>query len=100
MSALHSNLSVALASANHLEEAQKEALEALKIDPRNPRAHFVLGGILIQTHGPMDQAIAHLVAAQDTLPSARSAVQRICAAKPVKGCPPPGEDDQPASVPR
>jgi tetratricopeptide (TPR) repeat protein len=86
-SILHSNLSAALASSKRFDEARSEATAALKLDPRNPRAHFVMAGVLLSNHEPVSRAMPHLVAAQDTIPSAKAAVEKICAAKRIEGCP-------------
>jgi Flp pilus assembly protein TadD len=87
-SVLRSNLGAALAASNHLDEAETEAQTALKLDPRNPRAHFVMAGVVLRKRGPLTDAVSHLVAAQGTVPSARAAVEQICAANHVQGCPP------------
>jgi tetratricopeptide (TPR) repeat protein len=86
-SMLHSNLGGVLAASKHFDEAAKESTVALKLDPRNARAHFVLGGLILQQQGPLPQAVSHLVAAGESVPSARKAVEKICAANRVKGCP-------------
>jgi tetratricopeptide (TPR) repeat protein len=83
----HSNLSAALASAKRFDEARNEASAALQIDPRNARAHFVMAGALLQTPGHLQEVVSHLVAAQDAFPSARTALEKLCAMKTLKGCP-------------
>lgn len=86
-SVLHGNLSAALASAKRLDEARDEASAALKLDPRNARAHFVMAGVLLQMPGHVREAVSHLTAARDTFPSARTALEKLCAMKKVEGCP-------------
>ena len=86
-SLLHSNLSAALASVQRFDEAESEAAAALKLDPGNARAHYVLAGTLLYRQGHLTEAVSHLVAAQEAIPSARTALQKICAAKHVAGCP-------------
>ena len=86
-SALHSNLSAALASAKRFDEARDEALLALRYDSRNARAHFVMAGVLLQAPGHLQEAVPHLRAAQDSFPSARKALEKLCAMKAVNGCP-------------
>jgi len=87
ISLLHSNLSGSLAALHRFDEAEKEALTALKLDSRNVRAHFVLGGILLQKKGGVSQGIAHLREAEDAIPSAKTAVEQVCAISHVAGCP-------------
>jgi hypothetical protein len=70
-----------------LDEAAKEAVEALKYDPRNARAHMILAGILLDKKETLPQAIQHLAAAQDQFPKAKEALQKLCAAEKLAGCP-------------
>jgi tetratricopeptide (TPR) repeat protein len=86
-SVLHSNLSSVLASANRVDEAESEASIALKLDPANGRAHYVLAGLLLHVPGRLEEVVSHLVAAENTLPPARTALEKICAVKSVQGCP-------------
>jgi Tfp pilus assembly protein PilF len=86
-SMLHSNLGAALAATQHFDEAEVEIVTALKLDPRNPRAHFVMAGVLLRKHAPLAEALTHLLAAQDEVPSARTSIQKICAENRVAGCP-------------
>jgi tetratricopeptide (TPR) repeat protein len=86
-SGLHSNLGAALAMLKRYDEAENEASTALRLDSRNDRAHYVMAGILSQRQGPLREVVAHLLAAQDTVPSAKAAVEKICASNHVEGCP-------------
>jgi Flp pilus assembly protein TadD len=86
-SILHSNLSSVLASAKRLDEAQSEAFAALQIDPANGRAHYILAAILVHQPGRLTEAVSHLVAARDSFPAARTALDKVCAVKAVQGCP-------------
>jgi Flp pilus assembly protein TadD len=86
-SMIHSNLGAALASSNHLEEAEREAAMALKLDPRNARAHYILAGILLQRPDRLKDAMAHLRTASEAIPTAKSALEKICAANRLDGCP-------------
>lgn len=86
-SILHSNLSAALGALGQFEEAGTEASAALKLDPQNARAHFVLAGVLLHKGAPAREVVAHLVPAEKAIPSAKTAVDRICAADHVQGCP-------------
>jgi Tfp pilus assembly protein PilF len=86
-SILHSNLGAALACLKRLDEAQTEALLALKLDAHNVRAHYVLAGVMLQKSAPSPDVLQHLMAAQSEIPSARTAIERICAANRMEGCP-------------
>ncbi len=86
-SLLHSNLSAALAVLNRFDEAGSEAAAALKLDHRNVGAHYVMASVLIRKQAPVPEVVSHLVAAQDGLPSAKAALEKICAANRVEGCP-------------
>lgn len=86
-SILHSNLGAALAATQRFDDAEHEVVAALKLDSRNARAHFVMAALLLRKEGQLPQAVSHLVAAQDKLPSAKTAVEKICAANHVPGCP-------------
>jgi tetratricopeptide (TPR) repeat protein len=86
-SMLHSNLGAALTVLQHFDEAEVEIVTALRLDPRNPRAHFVMAGVLLHKHAPLTEAMPHLLAAQDEVPSARTSIQRICAKNRIAGCP-------------
>jgi tetratricopeptide (TPR) repeat protein len=84
---MRTNLSAALATAGRLDEAKTEASGALKLDSQNARAHFVMAAILLRQNGHMLEAIPHLAAAQEAFPNARTALEKLCAMKPAKGCP-------------
>lgn len=86
-SLLHGNLGVALASTRRFAEAEAEAATAIKLDPQNARAHFLMAGTLLRTHGQLSDVVSHLTAAQEKVPSARESIQKICAANHVVGCP-------------
>ncbi len=86
-SVLHSNLSTVLASMNRFDEAQVEASAALKLDPSNGRAHYILAAALVHVPGRIQDAVSHLVAAEDSFPSAKTALEKICAVQTVQGCP-------------
>ena len=81
-SMLHSNLASVLASANRAEEAQAEAATALQLDPANGRAHYVMAALVLHQPGHLQEAISHLVAAQESFPAARQALEKICTAAP------------------
>jgi tetratricopeptide (TPR) repeat protein len=86
-SVLHSNLSAVLASAKRFDDAETEASAALKLDPQNARAHFVMAGALLKTNGRIPDVVAHLSAAKDAFPTARRALEELCATENVTGCP-------------
>jgi len=86
-SMLHSNLGAALTMLQRFDEAEVEVATALRIDPRNPRAHYVMAGVLLRKNAPLKEAMTHLLAAQDEVPSARVSIQKICAENRVPGCP-------------
>jgi tetratricopeptide (TPR) repeat protein len=86
-SVLHSNLAAALSVLEQYDEAERETATALKLDPRNGRAHFVMAGVLLHKREPIPEVISHLIAAQETVPSARTSIQKICAVSRVAGCP-------------
>jgi hypothetical protein len=83
---LHSNLGVALVITNHLDEAEAEASKALKLNPGFDKAHYVMAAVL-ERRGRMPEAVQHLKRAQDTFPTARKVLDKICATNPVAGCP-------------
>ena len=85
---LHSNLSAVLASAKRFDEARERGFGcATQLDPRNPRAHYVLAATLLHEPGRLEEVVSHLAAAQDSFPSARTALAQVCAARNLKGCP-------------
>ena len=86
-SMLHSNLGAALAATDRIDEAEREAQVALKMDSANPRAHYVLGSIILRRRGALAEAVSHLVVAQDVIPSAKAAVEKICSSKRLASCP-------------
>lgn len=86
-SVLHTNLGGSLAVLKHFDEAETEALTALKLDKGNARAHLIMAAIMLQKPERAAEAMPHLLAAEETFPSAKSAVEKICAANRVPGCP-------------
>jgi Flp pilus assembly protein TadD len=82
---LHSNLGAALVFSNHLDEAEAETSKALKLNPGFDKAHFVMAAVL-ERRGRIGDAVQHLKAAQDTFPTAKKALDKICATNPVAGC--------------
>src|SRR5262249_599444 len=87
-SVLHTKLTAAVAGLKRLDEAEQEALGALKLDSRNARAPFVLAGVLREKNASFSAAMPPLLAAQETFPSAKAAIEKICADQAVHGCPP------------
>jgi tetratricopeptide (TPR) repeat protein len=63
--------------ANALDAARA----ALKVQPNDPRAHFIVGLVLFLSHGPVDEMRSHLEFAARTLPEAREALEKIAAGK-------------------
>lgn len=86
-SVIRSNLSAALASDGDFADAAIEAQSALKLDGHNPRAHFVMAGILLRDPRGFGDAVPHLAAAAESFPSARTALNKLCAARNITGCP-------------
>ena len=86
-SILHSNLGVALSMMRRYDEAEREIAKALTLDGTNARAHYVMAGLLLRKPGQLREAVSHLVAAQDHVPSARPAIEKICAVSRVESCP-------------
>ena len=71
---------------NHLDEAETEASKALKLNPGFDKAHFLLAAIL-ERKGRMSEPVQHLKTAQDTFPSAKKTLDKICATNLLPGCP-------------
>jgi tetratricopeptide (TPR) repeat protein len=63
--------------ANALDAARA----ALRLQPDDPRAHFIVGLVLFLSHGPVDEVKNHLEFAARTLPDARDALEKIAAGK-------------------
>jgi tetratricopeptide (TPR) repeat protein len=55
------------------------ARAALKLQPDDPHAHFMVGLVLFLSHGPVDEVKSHLEFAARTLPEARDALEKIAA---------------------
>jgi tetratricopeptide (TPR) repeat protein len=54
---------------------------ALKLQPEDPHAHFIVGLVLFLSHGAVDEVKSHLEFAARTLPEARDALRKIASGK-------------------
>jgi hypothetical protein len=76
-----------LFNVNRYGEAETEAATALKLDPLNARAHLVVAAAMLEEPGHVKEAVGHLALAEKTLPTAKTALGKVCAANRVEGCP-------------
>lgn len=67
----HSNLAYLYQAQGKPEQAEKEIRLALALDPSSPKAHFLLGSILLDRRTGVDEAMANLKFARKEVPSAR-----------------------------
>ena len=70
-SAHHSNLAYAYQAMRNLDAAETEARRALELDHTNPRAHYLLGAVLLERPATLDEAVENLKLARRELPNAR-----------------------------
>jgi len=69
-----SNLAYVLYLTGHNEEGVAEARKALQLDPARPKTRLVLGMLLLRQGSHEAEAIAHLQAATQEIPSAHLAL--------------------------
>jgi len=69
-----SNLAYVLYLTGHTEEGVAQARKALQLDPGRPKTRLVLGILLIQQGSHEAEAIAHIQAATQEIPSAHLAL--------------------------
>lgn len=79
-SALGCNMAAALMSLGRLDEAEKTVRRALALDPRNLRAEYLLGRILMLRPERRSEALQHLQRAAAEISNARQAVTYLEAA--------------------
>ena len=72
-----SNLAYAQGQLHHFPEAIESARAALRLDPGSPQAHLILGSILAVDPHTRAESIPHLERAAETMPSARTILQRL-----------------------
>ena len=70
----HSNLAYVLYLTGHNEEGVAEARKALRLDPGRPKTRLVLGLLLLRQGSHDAEALAHLQAATQEIPSAHLAL--------------------------
>ncbi len=70
-SANYSNLAYAYQALGELNPAEAQARRALELDHANPKAHFLLGAILLEGPSTMEEAMDNLKVARKDVPSAR-----------------------------
>jgi tetratricopeptide (TPR) repeat protein len=71
------NLAYASASLGHNEEARESAEQAVRLKPGDAHAHYVMGVILLMTHGRTAEAVRHLQFAAPTIPGAQEALAQV-----------------------
>ncbi len=74
------NLAFVDACDRRLREAVEHARAALRADPSNTHAHYVLGALLVLDRRTAAEGIRHLQRAAEEIPSARAALERACGA--------------------
>jgi tetratricopeptide (TPR) repeat protein len=73
----YSNLSYALACLGREDEAKQSAEDALRLDPDDPRANYLFGLLLYNSHVNDAEAVRHLEMAAPHLSSARVMLAKI-----------------------
>lgn len=71
------NLAFAQLNLGQDADAIESARAALRTNPGDAHAHYILGIALFVAHGPMDQVAGHLELAARTLPAAKLTLQKI-----------------------
>jgi len=71
------NIAYAQSMLGSQAEARQSAEEALRLQPGDAHAHYILGLILYVSHAPNQEAVRHLQLAAPTMPSARAALAKI-----------------------
>ena len=74
---LLSNLAYAQIQLNRIPEASVSARAAVRLDSSNPQAHLILGWILARDARTRDESMSHLERAAETLPSARTILEKL-----------------------
>lgn len=75
-----SNLACAQSAMQHYGDALKSARAAVRIDPNNMSAHFILGALLARDRRTLPEGIEHLTMAAETSASARRTLEQAQAA--------------------
>ena len=75
-----SNLAYAQIALGHPLEATQSARAAVRIDPANMNAQYMLGALLARDRRTLREGISHLELAAETLPSARATLKLAQAA--------------------
>jgi tetratricopeptide (TPR) repeat protein len=74
---LLSNLAYAQRQLHRFPEAIESARAALRLDPGSPQAHLILGSILAIDPRTRAESIPHLERAAETMPSARTMLEKV-----------------------
>ncbi len=74
------NLAFLDACDHHFPEAVDHARAALRADPSNAHAHYILGTLLLLDGRTAAEGIRHLQRAAEEIPGARAALERACGA--------------------
>lgn len=72
-----SNLAYAQRQLHRFPEAIESARAALRLDPSSAQAHLILGSILAIDPSTRAESIPHLELAAETIPSARTILQKV-----------------------
>jgi tetratricopeptide (TPR) repeat protein len=75
-----SNLACAQSAMQHFDDAIQSARAALRLEPANPNAHFILGSLLARDRRSLPEGISHLEIAAESNPAARPNLERAQAA--------------------
>lgn len=73
----HLNYAYVLIRLNHNRQAEPEARTAVRLEPANACAHYLLGFLFAQDRGTQEQAIPHLLYATRELPEAHYVLAEI-----------------------
>jgi tetratricopeptide (TPR) repeat protein len=71
------NLALGLAWLGQNAEAIESAEQAVQLKPGDARTHFVMGVVLLMTHGSTAEAVRHLQFAAPTIPGAQAALAQV-----------------------
>jgi tetratricopeptide (TPR) repeat protein len=72
------NLAFLEATDQRIPEAVDTARAALRADPANAHAHYLLGTLLLLDRRTVPEGVRHLERAAAQIPSARAALDRVC----------------------
>jgi hypothetical protein len=82
----YSNLGYAHLVLKQYAEAEDAARTALRADPRNAKAHFVLGATLVRKPDSGPEGLKELRIAANDLPAVTKVISDVCRTGKVKGC--------------